>query len=94
MDTEREAREALRGRELAYLRDPLDVLVLQIQGSGRLTITEADGRQQTVRLAFAAHNDHPYGSVGRWLIEQGQLSAAQASWSGIKNWMQRHPRRV
>ncbi|NBU50224.1 MAG: transglycosylase [Betaproteobacteria bacterium] len=94
MDTEPEAREALRGRELAYLRDPLDVLVLQIQGSGRLTITEADGRQQTVRLAFAAHNDHPYGSVGRWLIEQGQLSAAQASWSGIKNWMQRHPRRV
>lgn len=94
LDTVREAREALRGRELAYLRDPIDVLVLQIQGSGRLTVTEPDGRQRTVRLGFAAHNDHPYGSVGRWLIDQGHLSAAQATWPGIKDWLQRHPRRV
>lgn len=94
LDTVREAREALKGREVAYLRDPIDLLVLQIQGSGRLTITEPDGRRQTVRLAFAAHNDHPYGSVGRWLIDQGHLSAAQASWPGIKDWMQRNPRRV
>lgn len=94
LDTVREAREALRGREVAYLRDPIDVLVLQIQGSGRLTVTEPDGRQKTVRLAFAAHNDHPYGSVGRWLIDQGHLTAAQANWPGIKDWMQRHPRRV
>lgn len=94
LDTVREARAGLRGRELAYLRDPLDVLVLQIQGSGRLTITEPDGQQRMVRLAFAAHNDQPYGSVGRWLIEQGHLSPAQATWPGIKDWLQRHPRRV
>jgi membrane-bound lytic murein transglycosylase A len=94
LDTVREARESLRGREIAYLRDPIDVLVLQIQGSGRLTVTEPDGRQRTVRLGFAAHNDHPYGSVGRWLIDQGHLNAAQATWPGIKDWMQRNPRRV
>jgi membrane-bound lytic murein transglycosylase A len=35
LDTVREAREALKGREVAYLRDPIDLLVLQIQGSGR-----------------------------------------------------------
>ncbi len=94
LDTVREARDALRGREIAYLRDPIDVLVLQIQGSGRLTVTEPDGRQRTVRLGFAAHNDHPYGSVGRWLIDQGHLNAAQATWPGIKDWMQRNQRRV
>ncbi|MEK0418567.1 MAG: hypothetical protein RI949_2573 [Pseudomonadota bacterium] len=94
LDTVREAREALRGRELAYLRDPIDVLVLQIQGSGRLTVTEPDGRQQTVRLSFAAHNDQPYGSVGRWLVEQGLLGGGQAGWAGIKTWVQRNPRRV
>ncbi|MDZ5460491.1 murein transglycosylase A [Azohydromonas lata] len=88
------AAAALRGREIAYVADPLDALVLQIQGSGRLRITEADGRQRTVRLAFAGHNDQPYKSVGRWLIEQGEIRAEQASWPGIKAWARANPRRV
>jgi membrane-bound lytic murein transglycosylase A len=94
LETVREAHETLKGRELVYLRDPVDVLVLQIQGSGRLTVTKADGRRRLMRLGFAAHNDHPFGSVVGWLIDQGHLSAAQATWPGIKEWMQRNPRRV
>ncbi len=94
LDTLPAARAALGGREIAWVADPLDALLLQIQGSGRLRITEPDGRVQTVRLAFAGHNDQPYGSVGRWLIEQGQMTADQASWPAIKAWAQRNPRRV
>ena len=70
---------ALRGREIAFVADPLDALVLQIQGSGRLRLQGSDGRVQTVRLAFAGHNDQPYASVGRWLINQGELKADGAS---------------
>jgi membrane-bound lytic murein transglycosylase A len=94
IDTLPAAQAALRGREIAYSADPLDVLVLQIQGSGRVRITEPDGRAQTVRLAFAGHNDQPYGSVGRWLIEQGELKASEASWPGIRDWARRNPQRV
>jgi membrane-bound lytic murein transglycosylase A len=89
-----EAQAALRGHEIAYVADPLDALVLQIQGSGRLRITERDGRIRTVRLAYAAHNGQPYRSVGRWLIDQGELPAGQASWPAIKDWVRRHPERV
>jgi membrane-bound lytic murein transglycosylase A len=88
------AQAGLRGREIAYLADPMDALILQIQGSGRLHVTEPDGTRRWVRLAFAAHNEQPYRSVGRWLIEQGELRAEQASWPAIKAWAQRHPRRV
>lgn len=88
------ARASLRGREIAYLSDPLDVLVLQIQGSGRLQLTERDGTRRTVRLAFAGTNDHPYRSVGKWLIEQGELQPGQASWPAIKDWARRNPSRV
>ena len=70
IDTLPEARAALRGREIAYLADPLDALVLQIQGSGRVRITEADGSQRLVRLAYAGTNDQPYKSVGRWLLDE------------------------
>ena len=88
-DTLPAAATALRGQEIAWLASPLDVLILQIQGSGRLRFTEADGRPRTVRLAFAGHNDQPYRSVGRWLIDQGELGADGASWPAIRDWGQR-----
>lgn len=94
LDSLPEARAALRGRELAWVRDPLDALVLQIQGSGRLALTEADGRLRTVRMAFAGHNRQPYGSVGRWLIGQGALTPDSASWPSIKAWARANPGRV
>jgi membrane-bound lytic murein transglycosylase A len=92
METAPEARAALRGREIAWLADPVDALVLQIQGSGRLRITEPDGRQRLVRLAYAGTNDQPYRSVGRWLLDQGLVR--DASWPGIKDWIARNPQRL
>jgi membrane-bound lytic murein transglycosylase A len=89
-----QAQAALRGREIAYVADPLDALMLQIQGSGRLRLTEPDGRVRTVRLAYAGHNDQPYRSVGRWLIDQGELQAGQTSWPAIRGWAQRNPGRI
>jgi membrane-bound lytic murein transglycosylase A len=94
LDTLPQAQSALRGRELAWLSDPLDLLVLQIQGSGRLRFDDGSGRVETVRVAYAGHNDQPYKSVGRWLIEQGELKADQASWPGIRDWARRNPQRV
>jgi membrane-bound lytic murein transglycosylase A len=94
MSTLPTALAALRGKEIAYVADPLDALIVQIQGSGRVRITETDGRITSARLAFAGHNDQPYMSVGRWLIEQGQLKAGEASWPAIKDWARKNPQRV
>lgn len=94
LDTLPAAQTAVRGREIAWVEDPLDALILQIQGSGRLDITEPDGRQHLVRLAFAGHNDQPYRSIGRWLIDQGELRPSEASWPGIKDWARRNPARL
>ena len=92
MDTLPEARAALHGRAIVYLADPVDALVLQIQGSGRVRVTEPDGSQKTVRIAYAATNDQPYKSVGRWLLDQGAIK--DASWPGIKAWIAANPKRV
>jgi membrane-bound lytic murein transglycosylase A len=92
IDTLPEAQAALRGREIAYLADPVDALILQIQGSGKLRITEPDGSQKMIRVAFAATNDQPYRSVGRWLLDQGLIR--DASWPGIKAWIAANPSRV
>lgn len=94
METQRGAQRLLASHTIAWLADPLDALVLQIQGSGRLQIAEADGRLSTVRLGFAGHNGHPYRSVGRWLIDQGELPADGVSWPAIKAWAQANPARL
>jgi membrane-bound lytic murein transglycosylase A len=92
IDSPGPARDALRGREIAYVADPLDALVVQIQGSGRVRITETDGSQRMVRLSFAGSNEQPYRSIGAWLLQQGAVR--DASWPGIKAWAAQNPQRV
>lgn len=92
IDTLPAAKAALQGSVIAWLSDPIDALILQIQGSGRLNITEADGSQRQVRVAYAAHNGHPYQSVGRWLLDQRAIR--EASWDAIKAWAARNPHRL
>jgi membrane-bound lytic murein transglycosylase A len=92
IDTLPQAGAALRGREIAYVADPLDALALQIQGSGRVRITEPDGRVSLTRLSFAGSNEQPYRSVGSWLLQQRAIS--DASWPGIKAWARANPQRL
>ena len=91
IDTLPQAQDALKDRTIAYLADPVDAMILQIQGSGRIHITEPDGRQHWLRLAYAGTNEQPYRSVGRWLLDQGLVK--DASWPGIKAWLAQNPER-
>ena len=92
IDTLPEAQAALQGRAIAWLRDPVESLVWHSQGSGRLQITEADGRVTTARVAYAGTNDQPYQSVGRWLLDQG--ATRDATWPGIRAWLAQNPQRT
>ena len=92
IDTLPAAQAALQGRAIAWLADPIDALILQIQGSGRLNLVEGNGQMRQVRVAYAAHNGHPYQSVGRWLLDQRAIR--EASWDAIKAWAAQNPRRL
>ena len=93
IDTLPEARAALTGREIAWVTDPIDALVLHIQGSGRLAITEANGLQRTVRVAFGGTNDQPYRSVNQWLLEQG-VTKINPWPEATKAWAAQNPQRL
>jgi len=80
-------------RALAYVEDPVDALVMQIQGSGRLRLQDGQGGARWVRLAFAGHNDLPYQSVGKQLQERGELRAGESGWNGVREWLRRNPGR-
>ncbi|ROR26233.1 membrane-bound lytic murein transglycosylase A [Comamonas sp. BIGb0124] len=92
IDTQPAVQAQLKGREIAYLNDPIEALVLHIQGSGRLRITEPDGSQRIVRVAYAANNGQPYRSVGSWLLSQRAIT--DATWPGIRAWVAANPDRI
>jgi len=72
----------VKGREFVYIDDIIDVFFLQIQGSG---VVQLDTGEQ-MYVGYADQNGHIYNSIGRLLIERGELTLPQASMQGIKNW--------
>lgn len=77
----------VKGKELVYVDDPVEAFFLQIQGSGRVRLAEGG----VMRVGYADQNGHPFRSIGRLLVERGELSLEKASMQGIKDWGRRNP---
>lgn len=80
---------SISSRVIAYGR-PIDVFFLQIQGSGRLKFKDGT----IIRAAYAGHNGKPYRSIGKVLVERGELTLESASKQAIENWMSRNGRKA
>ena len=76
-----------KGRPIAWAEDPVELFFLQIQGSGRIELP--DGSR--LRVGYADQNGHPYQSIGKLLVERGELKLEQASMQGIKDWGAKNP---
>ncbi len=72
IDTLPEAQAALRGREIAWMADPIDAHDAAHPGLGAAAHHRARRPQRLVRLAFAGTNEQPYRSVSSWLLEPGR----------------------
>ena len=88
--SELEAGSSLRGREIVWVDDALDAFLLQVQGSGRVQLTSGD----TIRLQYADQNGYPYQSIGRYLVDRGELTVEQATIPGIRQWLAANPARL
>ena len=80
------------GLELAYVDDPFALLQVQIQGSGRLAVRDASGTERVSRVAYAGHNDQPFQSVARALLDRGEVSDATPR--TLSDWARRNPAKV
>jgi membrane-bound lytic murein transglycosylase A len=85
-----QGRAAVAGKEIAWVDDPVDLFFLQIQGSGRIALDSGE----TIRVGYADQNGHPYRSIGRLLVERGDLPLEKASMQGIKEWARANPGRL
>jgi membrane-bound lytic murein transglycosylase A len=77
-------------RTLLWIDDPIELFFLHVQGSGRIDL----GGGEMVRVGFADQNGHPYRSIGRYLVDRGELKLEQASMQGIQGWARANRGRI
>ncbi len=76
-----------QGLELAWVDDAVGLFYMQVQGSGRIRLTDGS----ILRLGYAGENGHPYRSPGAELVRRGVYGAHQVSSRVIRNWVARNP---
>jgi membrane-bound lytic murein transglycosylase A len=80
----------LAGSELVWVDDSVEAFFLQVQGSGLVKFENG----QQMHVGYADQNGHAYNSIGRILIERGELTKDQAGMQGIKNWAAKNPAKL
>jgi membrane-bound lytic murein transglycosylase A len=85
-----ESRSALPAPVLAWTNDAVDLFFLQIQGSGQVRL--ANGER--MRIGYADQNGHPFRSLGRYLVDRGEMTLDQASMQNIKAWAEQNPHKL
>jgi membrane-bound lytic murein transglycosylase A len=75
---------------IAWVADPLELFFLQVQGSGQIVLETGE----RLRIGYADQNGHPYRSVGRYLVERGELTLDEASMQSIKAWGAANPAKL
>ncbi len=80
---DREAIERARQGPIVWVRDAVEAFLIHVQGSAQIELQ--DGRR--VRLAYDGRNGLPYTSIGRILIEEGQIAEPEMSLARLKGWL-------
>ncbi|RRN02591.1 murein transglycosylase A [Bibersteinia trehalosi] len=78
-----------KGLELAYSNSMLDNFLMEVQGSGFMRV---DG--QLRHFAYGNKNGYSYTSIGRLLVEDGEIAKEKMSTQAIKEWAARNPYRL
>jgi peptidoglycan lytic transglycosylase A len=78
------------GKEIVWVDDPVEAFFMQVQGSGRVQLENGD----MVRLGYADQNGHPFQSIGRYLVDHGEMKLGESSMQAIKAWAAANPKRL
>ena len=82
--------ELLQGTEILWVDSPVDVFFLHVQGSGLVQIEDGS----ILSVGYAEQNGHPYQSIGRVLIEMGELEKEAVTLFTIRDWLYSNPDRL
>jgi membrane-bound lytic murein transglycosylase A len=74
-------------RPIVYLREPGEAFILHVQGSARIRLTDGS----VMRVAYAGRNGRPYTSIGRLLVQQGEMDLESMTLEKLMGWLKDNP---
>jgi membrane-bound lytic murein transglycosylase A len=77
----------LVGREVVYLRSPLEAYLIHVNGSAKLTMQDGS----TMFVGYAGTNGREYTSIGRLLVKDGRIPRGGLSLPALRDYFARHP---
>lgn len=77
-----------KGLELAYAADPIDIYVMQLQGSGTVEFVDTKVR---MLFRYAGENGRPYRNIQHFFKNRSDLSISNVSMSGIRRFLAKNP---
>ncbi len=80
---------ALEGKnlEIAWMRSPVDLFFLQVQGSGILVLPSG----KKIRLSYNGSNGRNYSSIGKMLVDDAKMTLEEVSMDSIRRYIAEHP---
>lgn len=76
-----------QAKVIAWLKDPVDAYMAQVQGSARLSLPDGS----TIELGFDGTNGRAYTPIGKLMVQKGYLPANDVSIQSISAWLRAHP---
>ncbi len=76
-----------RTRPLVWLKDDVEVFLVQVQGSTRVRLPDGSTR----RFAYDGRNGLPYTSIGKKIVEEGHVPLAELNLDRLKSWLRANP---
>jgi membrane-bound lytic murein transglycosylase A len=76
-----------RGLEIAWVEDSIDLFFLHIQGSGLIRLPDG----ALLSVGYAAQNGRPYRSIGRLLIDRGEVPREEMSMQRLRRYLNDNP---
>ena len=76
-----------KAQPLAWIKDPVDVFFLQIQGSGKIFLDTGE----VINVHYNGSNGRPYRSIGKLLIDEQKIPQEEMSMQEIRSYLHEHP---
>lgn len=82
--------DKIESEVICYTDSKIDLFFLEVQGSGRVELDN----NQTIFVGYDNQNGHKYNSIGKYLIDKGEIKREDVSLQSIKEWLEQNPSRV
>jgi len=83
-------KKILDAKVICYVDSKVDLFFLEVQGSGRVNLDDGS----FLHVGYANQNGYPYSSIGKYLVNLGEISQKNISLQSITKWFKDNPRRI